>query len=103
MKSPVTPPPTRKPQDDWLQNCGFQSRQDARNVASGILSQTVEKPHVQPVITPLNDTTVAPGMEIFPLVQAPAPPQKSAGTLDKKVTSELRTFRQLSSGVYCPE
>ena len=121
MKTPPTRSPAQ-PHTDWLRGCGFQSRHDPviHGIAPGILSQNIEKPAKNalssfPPITETESSTspgqtessTLPGRQIFPLTEVEPPksrsiPKQSAGVADD-VLSELRTLRQLSAGVFCPE
>ena len=112
MKTPPTRSPAQ-PHSDWLRGCGFQSRHDPviHGIAPGILSQNIEKPAKNalssfPPITETESSTL-PGRQIFPLTEVEPPksrsiPKQPAGVADD-VLSELRTLRQLSAGVFCPE
>jgi len=112
MKTPPTRSPAQ-PHSDWLRDCGFQSRHDPviHGVAPGILSQNIEKPAKKALSSfqPITETqpSTLPGRQIFPLAEIE--PSKSRSNakqvpvVAENVLSELRTFRQLSAGVYCPE
>src|SRR5438477_4474202 len=108
MKTPPTRSPAQ-PHADWLRDCGFQSRHDPviHGVAPGILSQNIEKPAKKalssfPPITETQPSTL-PGRQIFPLAEIDPPKSRSSVKqspgVAKDVSSELRTFRQLSAGV----
>src|SRR5437868_3327970 len=112
MKTTPTRSPAQ-PHTDWLHGCGFQSRHDPviHGVAPGILSQNIEKPAKSalssvPLITETGLSTL-PGRQIFPLteIQPPKlrPNAKQPAVAAHDVVSELRTLRQLSAGVFCPE
>ena len=110
-------PPARssaQPNTDWLRNCGFQSRHDPviHGVAPGILSQNIEKPGKNALSSfpPISETgpSTLPGRQIFPLAEFDAVPESRPKAnhppaVAKDVLSELRTLRQLSAGVFCPE
>jgi hypothetical protein len=110
-------PPSRSatpPHTDWLRDCGFQARHDPviHTVAPGILSQNIEKPGKNalstfPSVTETGLSTL-PGRQIFPLAEFDAVPQSRSKAsqppiVTKDVLAELRTLRQLSAGVFCPE
>jgi len=108
-------PPTRSaasPSTDWLHNCGFQPRHDPviHGIAPGILSQNIEKPAKNALsgLPPVEEPIRLPGRQIFPLTKIEAPTKSRSRanqppTTANDVISELRTLRQLSSGVFCPE
>ncbi len=101
-----------QPHSDWLRDCGFQSRHDPviHGVAPGILSQNIEKPPKNALSSfPITETqpSTLPGRQIFPLTEIEPPKSRSnakqSPAVANNVLSELRTLRQLSAGVYCPE
>jgi hypothetical protein len=112
MKTPPTRSPAQ-PHTEWLRDCGFQSRHDPiiHGIAPGILSQNIEKPaeNAPSSFPPITETvsSTLPGRQIFPLAEVQ--PSKSRSIAKKPagvpndVLSELRTLRQLSAGVFCPE
>src|SRR5437588_4515691 len=112
MKTLPTHSPAQ-PHSDWLPECGFQSRHDPviHGVAPSILSQNIEKPAKKALSSfpPIAETqpSTLPGRQIFPLAEIDPPKSRSSVKqspgVAKDVSSELRTFRQLSAGVYCPE
>ncbi len=112
MKAPPTPSGT-KAQEEWLQDCGFQSRQDhlGHSVAPGILSQKIERHTAETMVAPTHvlEELHLPGRDIFPLIELEPPTEKEkAGHTQKEkanaeVASELRSFRKLSTAVFCPE
>src|SRR5438105_15449040 len=112
MKTPPTRSPAQ-PHADWLRDCGFQSRHDPviHDIAPGILSQNIEKPAKSalssfPPVTETESYTL-PGRQIFPLTEVAPSNSRSVAkpppAIDHDVLSELRTLRQLSAGVFCPE
>jgi hypothetical protein len=111
MKTPPMRTPAQ-PHSDWLRDCGFQSRHDPviHGVVPGILSQNIEKPAKNALSSfPITETqpNTLPGRQIFPLAEIEPPKSRShakqSPAVANNVLSELRTFRQLSAGVYCPE
>lgn len=101
MKTP-TPPPATNSHNDWLTNCTFQSRQDAvaRSAAPGILSQKVEKPMAAAMPEmPILERNIFPLIDDTPVVATLAKQKNDS----REVKAELRTFRELSSTIFCPE
>lgn len=121
MKAPLNRS-TQATHDDWLHNCGFQSRQDVveRSVAPGILPQKIQKAVVSPMPQFTKPEVPLADRNIFPLIDgafepmtpgatrvlekaAAASPVTEKSARSEAISSELRTFRQLSSSIYCPE
>lgn len=125
LTSGVVPPPPQ----DWLDNCVFKPRQHpvTRIPAAPMLTQEFENklpPDVQTarerVIFPVIDraleslTKPLPPAQIirtvpdFPTNVSDAriekpPPAKKTRRLSDPMVAELRSFRQLSSPLFCPE
>lgn len=107
---PTSTPSATPPPNDWLQNCGFQSRHDPvnRSVAPGILTQKIDKPASNPTPNFIPIESRSSFSDVFPLMEyqpaAPSSPPKVEPTLvTDEVLSEIRTLRKLSSDVFCPE
>jgi hypothetical protein len=113
MKTPPVAPVTPS-HPDWLNDCSFRSRQDSPGLMPGILSHNIKKP-ANPTnfnrnftsaggVTHSGEHGLVPitNQELGPVVE-PQGTSKLPAARNSDVLSELRTLRQLSSGVFDPQ
>jgi len=113
MKTPPVAPVVPS-HPDWLNDCSFRSRQDSPRLMPGILSHNVKKPS-NPAslnrnfssaggVAALGEHGLVPitNQEFGPVAE-PKGTSKLPTARNSEVLSELRTLRQLSSGVFDPQ